>query len=564
MVGKATAQAVTSRMFDPGTVVAERYRIGRKLGEGGMGSVYECEHVRVGKRFAIKVLDRRDTLPPEAIERFEREARAPSLIHHPNVVETFDVGVEPDGTRWMVMDLLEGETLQDVLARDRVVQPEQLARIMDQLLDCLAAMHGAAIVHRDLKPANIFLVGDRSTVKLLDFGIAKAVGEDHGTRSGYVIGTPAYMAPEQMRNARSATARSDLWSVGVILHECLVGFRPFRGETFALLAQIAGSASHARLSDIAGELPPALAALVDRCLSKDPALRPASATSLREELLPLLARLRSVRPIPPPVDPDDVPPDADPALVAHAATEHSPRLTSSPGMDSSRPASPRSVEGPPRRGLAIAAGILAGCIVTLGVIVALRGPSPAATSRPRSDDAVPPIDRAPPAEVDFAPLSRHPDLTDTLARWSQAVTVGRGRVPLDPFYANSVQIHGSNALATPTSIRALWRAVFAAGATLSFDWDRTRFREREPALSASVPAACINVPGATGRVLEVRAWAREHRPDRSADIGCQDLEGIYLLRLRKIGDALKICHETWSLQHGICASCPTAPVCLRR
>jgi len=565
-------------MLEPGAIVAERFRIRRKLGEGGMGAVYECEHIKVGKRYAIKVLDKRDSLPPEAIERFDREASAPSKIGHPNIVDVFDVGVEPNGTPWMVMELLEGETLGDVIKREQVVQPAKLAVIMDQLLDCLAAMHAAGFIHRDLKPANIFLIGDRPTVKLLDFGIAKAVGEDSRTRSGYVIGTPAYMAPEQMRNARAATARSDLWSVGVLLYECLVGFRPFRGETFALLAQIAGPGSHARLADIAADLPKPLTNLVDRCLSKDPTQRPASATTLREELVPLLEAAGRVRPLPPPVDPEEE--SASYESLAHSATSHqsSASQSSKPANVSGRNSAVRSSDANGSAPIAVVrridkllgktalfatVGVLAVGALGIGGYLATRPPPPGRpiTNPPRTHRDGGPSEPRPSADGTF-PLSSNSELSLLLPRWEQSIVSTRGRVPVEQFYAEIVQFHGSNGLASRENIRAYWRQLMTTpGTELEFDWSRSRYRERNPELSERVPASCINAVGATGKIFDVRAQAREVRVDRNPDIGCQELRGVYLIRLRRIRGALRICHETWSLPDGICASCPTARVC---
>jgi serine/threonine protein kinase len=565
-------------MLEPGAIVAERFRIRRKLGEGGMGAVYECEHVKVGKRYAIKVLDKRDSLPPEAIERFDREASAPSKIGHPNIVDVFDVGVEPNGTPWMVMELLEGETLGDVIKREQVVQPAKLAAIMDQLLDCLAAMHAAGFVHRDLKPANIFLLGDRPTVKLLDFGIAKAVGEDSRTRSGYVIGTPAYMAPEQMRNARAATARSDLWSVGVLLYECLVGFRPFRGETFALLAQIAGPGSHARLADIAADLPKPLANLVDRCLSKDPTQRPASATTLREELVPLLESAGRVRPLPPPVDPEEE--SSSYESLAHSDTSHqsSASQSSKPANVSGRNSAVRSSDANGSAPVTVVRGIekssgktmffatvgvLAVGALGIGGYLATRSPPPERpiSNPPRTHRDGGPNEPRPNADGTFA-LSSNGELSQLLQRWEQAIVSTRGRIPVEKFYAEIVQFHGSNVLGSREHIRTYWRQLMTTpGTELEFDWSRSRYRERNPELSERVPASCINAVGATGKIFDVRAQAREVRVDRNPDIGCQELRGVYLIRLRRIAGELRICHETWSLPDGICASCPTARVC---
>ncbi len=562
-------------MLEPGAIVAERFRIRRKIGEGGMGAVYECEHIKVGKRYAIKVLDKRDSLPPEAIERFDREASAPSKIGHPNIVDVFDVGVEPNGTPWMVMELLEGETLGDVIKREQVIQPAKLAVVMDQLLDCLAAMHAAGFIHRDLKPANIFLLGDRPTLKLLDFGIAKAVGEDSRTRSGYVIGTPAYMAPEQMRNARAATARSDVWSVGVLLHECLVGFRPFRGETFALLAQIAGPGSHARLQDIAADVPRPLAALIDRCLSKDPTQRPASATTLREELIPLLESAGRVRALPPPVDPEEE--SGSYESLEHAATASQP---SHPSNSSGRNNAVRSTDANGSAPVAVirgiekssgktaifaTVGVLAVASVGIGGYLATRTPPIAGGTNigtPHLTRADAGASALPNADGTFA-LSANGELTLFLSRWERAIIGQRGRIStVEPFYAEIVQFHGSNGLASRENIRTYWRQVLGtAGSELEFDWSRTRYRERNAELSERMPASCINAVGATGKIFDVRAYAREVRVDRNPDIGCPELRGVYLIRLRRIAGELRICHETWSLNDGICTSCPTARVC---
>lgn len=539
-----------------------------------MGAVYECEHIKVGKRYAIKILDKRDSLPPEAIERFDREASAPSKIGHPNIVDVFDVGVEPNGTPWMVMELLEGETLGDVIKREQVVQPARLATIMDQLLDCLAAMHAAGFIHRDLKPANIFLLGDRPTVKLLDFGIAKAVGEDSRTRSGYVIGTPAYMAPEQMRNARAATARSDLWSVGVLLHECLVGFRPFRGETFALLAQIAGPGSHARLQDIAADLPRPLAMLVDRCLSKDPSQRPSSANALREELVPLLTATRAVRALPPPIDPEES--EENPDSLEHGATASQPSnvsgrnsaVRSSDANGSAPVAVVRGVEpSSGRTALYATVGVLAIAGIGIGGYLATHsgttprpiGNNGTTTPRTHRSDAGGAEPR-PSTDGTFA-LSTNPELSLRLSQWANTIVRSRGRDSVDAFYAETVQFHGSNGLSSQQNIRTYWRTVFGGGGELEFDWSRTRFRERNAELSERMPAACINAVGATGKIFDVRAQAREVRTDRNPDIGCAELRGVYIIRLRRIAGELKICHETWSLPDGICTSCPTARVC---
>lgn len=520
-----------------------------------MGAVYECENITVGKRCAIKILDRRESLPPEAMERFNREATAPSKIAHRNVVEMHDAGIEPDGTPWMVMELLEGETLQEVLRREGVIQPDKLMALMDPLLDCLEQMHVTGFVHRDLKPPNIFLAGDPAdpTVKLLDFGIAKALGEESRTRSGYVIGTPAYMSPEQMRNARGATARSDLWSVGVMLFEALVGYRPFRGETFALLAQIAGPDPSPRLARVAPHLGREIADLVDRCLSKDLAKRPASAAMLRAELRVALAKCGRARRMEPPEDGES---SQEFALGDEQVAHTLPASSHQPAAE--------GVSAHKSRGLLGLAAVF--CLFASGALVigwlGNRGPTrpparpPVATTRTPSSGALHAV-----AADGTRALGHYRELQDALRSWQHDVIESRGRGDSSPYYVDHVQFHGSNGLSAPAAIRRYWSELFSRSSnTLRFDWARTRVREREANLT-EVPAACINVAGARGAVYEVRAQATEYRADRHPDIGCAELSGVYLMRLRRIDRGYKICHESWSLREGICSSCPTARVC---
>jgi hypothetical protein len=164
----------------------------------------------------------------------------------------------------------------------------------------------------------------------------------------------------------------------------------------------------------------------------------------------------------------------------------------------------------------------------------------------------------------FVSLASNRELLATLTQWHQTLSSPRTRNNIEPFYADAVQFHGSNGLASPSAIRSHWRSVFGNGGLLEFDWARSRVRERNPELSDGAPAACINAAGASGKIFDVRAQAREVRNDRHPDIGCAELRGVYLLRLRRIGTELKICHETWSLREGICPSCPTARVCQGR
>ena len=216
-----------------------KYTLVRLLGVGGMGRVYEGVHGTIGKRAALKFIDH-DSVTPEAIQRFQREAQAAGAIESAHIVEVYDVGETEDGHPYIVMELLRGEDLGHRLRRlGRLDLPEAL-RIIGQILRGLARAHDAGIVHRDLKPDNVFLVDrddDSTFTKILDFGVSKIDKRSGGvtqtiTREGVVLGTPIYMSPEQAQALPDVDARTDLWSVGAILFECLAGRPPFSGATY--------------------------------------------------------------------------------------------------------------------------------------------------------------------------------------------------------------------------------------------------------------------------------------------------------------------------------------------
>jgi len=538
--------------MDAGNIIGRRYRIVRKLGEGGMGVVYHAEHVVTGRGYAVKLLENRASLPAESVDRFLREARAPAQIRHPNIVDVTDADTEPDGTPYIVMELLEGETLDCRIGHGKVVQAQEMSSVFRQLLDALDAMHAAGVVHRDLKPANIFLCGkpgEGTLVKVLDFGIAKALGEESRTQSGYVMGTPAYMSPEQMRNARSATPRSDLWSVGVMLYEALVGHRPFRGETFALLAMISGPDAHVSLRTLTPELPRAITDLVNDLLEKDPTRRPSSAALVRDRLVAALAQCPTIRAVP---APDGAIPDVRDRRAAGSLEASVSQLPS----DSSPLSDSASVS--------VASGRRArtGWIVALALLlVAIGGFATWRVTRP--------VLHGPPARTDLArvdsgdgrAVADDPTLAAFLNRWLGTVAGTQGRAPLGAFYAEATRFRASGGLAPITGIQRYWTDLFDKGGTFGIDWGRSRYGIEPADLSAGTSPACVNLAGASGPVIKVRAWATEQVYERSPDIGCPRLEGVYLLRVRRVPGGFRICHETWSLREGVCASCPTARVC---
>ena len=223
------------------------YRLDKKLGEGGMGDVYVGVHALMGKRVAVKVLREEHSRNLDLINRFFKEARATAMLAHPGCVDIIDTGRIPDGRGYIIMTLLEGESLKDRLARERPAPVVQMA-IARQIADVLVAAHAKGIIHRDLKPENVFLLADeaapaRVRVKVLDFGVAKLADNTAGqqaTNPNALIGTPAYMAPEQCKGAVYVDTQSDIYSLGCIMYEMACGRPPFvcRGFGDYLMAHL--------------------------------------------------------------------------------------------------------------------------------------------------------------------------------------------------------------------------------------------------------------------------------------------------------------------------------------
>lgn len=262
-----------------GTVLDGRYKIIRKLGEGGMGEVYAAEHVHIEKRFAIKLLRPEIVSNPEAVSRFRQEARSSSSIGHRNIIAIEDFGQLSDGRIYMCMELLNGAALNDLITTPQPV--DRLLNILIQTGHGLAAAHAKGIVHRDMKPENIFVTmqGTEDIPKLLDFGIAKVAGNDgqnNLTRTGTIFGTPFYMAPEQALG-NPVDARTDIYAVGVIMYEVFAGSLPFQGESFMGILTQHITTDPEPIQQRAGKagrmLPPGLADIITRCMRKNPAER---------------------------------------------------------------------------------------------------------------------------------------------------------------------------------------------------------------------------------------------------------------------------------------------------
>jgi serine/threonine-protein kinase len=264
------------------------YRVGSRVGAGGMGEVYKALDTRLGRSVAMKVLPAHLATDPMVRERFEREARAVAALNHPHICTLYDVGAQ-DGINFLVMEFLEGETLAAMLTRGPVPLPKAL-EYATQIASALDKAHRAGIVHRDLKPGNVMVTPGGA--KLLDFGLAKprATGVEAGavvtrelTGPGTILGTAQYMAPEQIEG-RDADARSDLFGFGAVLHEMLTGKKAFDAPTNAQLAAAILASYPPRVSELEPEVPAALDTIVGRCLAKDPDARWQTAHDLLAEL----------------------------------------------------------------------------------------------------------------------------------------------------------------------------------------------------------------------------------------------------------------------------------------
>jgi hypothetical protein len=276
----------------PGDVLAGKYRIERLIGRGGMGAVFAAQHTLLNQRVAVKLLLGELARSPEAMTRFMNEARAAAQIQGEHVARVLDIGQLPTGMPFMVLEYLEGADLADVLKSRGVLTVPEVADYALQALEALGQAHAAGIVHRDLKPANLFLArrhDGSSVVKVLDFGISKNLSPLAGTPQGMtqtraLLGSPEYMSPEQLRTPRGVDARTDIWSMGVILYELLSARMPFAGESLGeLFIQIMESPP-TPLRSHRPDVPAALEAVVMRCLARDRDARYANVGELAETL----------------------------------------------------------------------------------------------------------------------------------------------------------------------------------------------------------------------------------------------------------------------------------------
>jgi eukaryotic-like serine/threonine-protein kinase len=279
------------------------YVVSRRIGEGGMGGVYLVENPEIGRRLALKVLQQQWSSDREMARRFLAEARAASAISHPNIIEVLDASCLPDGRTYILMELVDGETLADHVSRCGALSVEAALSVMTQTCAALDAAHTRGIIHRDLKPQNIMIAprpGNPLFVKVLDFGIAKLTdpamaGGMSMTRTNAVAGTPAYMSPEQARGLRDVDRRTDVYALGVTAYQILTGRLPYRAESLGELVFQQMSSAPPSPSEIRRDLPSGWGEAIRDAMATDPALRPATAGELAARLTAASSQVRAGR-----------------------------------------------------------------------------------------------------------------------------------------------------------------------------------------------------------------------------------------------------------------------------
>ncbi|GAB2839883.1 Stk1 family PASTA domain-containing Ser/Thr kinase [Lentzea nigeriaca] len=260
-----------------GGLLEQRYRVDSVLARGGMSTVYRGRDTRLDRDVAIKVMDPRLTADAAFVARFEREARAAAQLHHPAVVSVHDQGVDGDQV-YLVMELIDGGNLRDLLNQRGKLPPAVALSVLGPVLSALGAAHRAGLVHRDVKPENV-LIGPGGQVKVADFGLARAIAENGVTSDSEILGTVAYLSPEQVETG-AADARSDVYSAGIVLYEMLAGQAPYRGDTPISVAYQHVNSDVPSIPDV----PLALDTLVRKATRRDPSLRPANADAFLAEL----------------------------------------------------------------------------------------------------------------------------------------------------------------------------------------------------------------------------------------------------------------------------------------
>lgn len=369
----------TEEMSSP-RVLDGKYRLGKQIGEGGMGAVYEAEHLGLGARVAVKLLSESGVTDRKATARFRREARAMGAIRHENVVAVMDTGSDEDGVPYLVMELLEGESLSAVLRRDKFLTAKRASWIATQVLAGLSAAHDNGIVHRDLKPGNVFLSeqhGGVEKVKILDFGISKLADASmtlNVTAEGAMIGTPNYMAPEQIRGDQNLDSRVDIYAVGILMYRMVTGRLPYAATSSDDLYRKVLDGKPVRPRARRPDIPEQLESVIMRAMHSERERRYHSASALRKaihEAMPALEQTL-VKTVTAPLRADTEPPVESDAAETRVARP-SRHLVSLEGRI-------RKTRGGLLLGAGAAFAAIAAAVITIAVLRSQSEPDPEATA----------------------------------------------------------------------------------------------------------------------------------------------------------------------------------------
>ncbi len=417
----------------PGLVIADRFRLAKPLGQGGMGAVWLADHITLQVPCAVKFMR------PEVAEnaslraRFEREAVAAAQLRSPNVVQILDHGVW-EGSPYIAMEYLEGEDLDQRLQRRGRLTPEETLAVVAQVARALNKAHAAGLVHRDLKPPNIFLTrdDDREIVKVLDFGVAKTTTPDTKgeTKTGSIVGTPYYMSPEQAQGTKAVDLRTDLWALGVVTYQCLTGALPFESDAFGDLVLKIVVEPIPVPSQVAA-VPPGFDAWFARALQRDVGARFQTAKELAEALMDALG-LRGVAidglVRPGPAGASDPPPPLVPVTPANPITPTNQRAAQARSLAAGAVSTGDKAPAERSRTL-LTAGLAVAAIVGVGAFVALRGgpapptnePAVAAPTAPPAPAPTPVQPASPPSTTPTASAAPSATPEPTAAKSADAV-----------------------------------------------------------------------------------------------------------------------------------------------
>ncbi|HEY2900482.1 MAG TPA: protein kinase [Polyangia bacterium] len=420
--------------LNPGTLLAETYKIVRLIGTGGMGEVYEASHTRLTGRYAVKVLHHHWAGDPRAIVRFGREAQITSGLRHPNIVAIIDFDYTPAGAPYLVMEFIEGVELAAVIASEAPMQPARVVRIVEQIASALTAVHARNIVHRDLKPQNIFLVpGERpgdERVKLVDFGISKVRAASVAlTGERAVLGTPQYMAPEQAQAAGEVDGRADQFALAAIVYEMLTGRMAFPGDRVEIVVY---RISHEEPRPLGPAWGPGLASVIMRALAKSPTQRYSSTDDFAAALRAAVESDRLVR----------------------TPTSETRITQRQPSQDSPPPLGPETRERHIGHRWTVVGGLGTGLALAAVLAVPLMRrparhdgatnltgatPVPATTTATATGELPPPPKPAAAATADMEPP--HPEATTTAAKETPPIAAATLALPTAPPRRHPLRAH---------------------------------------------------------------------------------------------------------------------------